>query len=46
MPPRNAPGFVLHCAATAFTTLVACAITRTVLGFVWAAWSCTFPLAE
>src|SRR5882757_8289649 len=46
IPPRKAPALVLHSAATALTMLVAWAITLTVLGFVCAAWRCTFPLAE
>src|SRR5258706_9371962 len=46
MPPEIVPGFVLHCAATASMMIRACARTRTVLGFVCAAWSCTLPLAE
>jgi len=46
MPPAIVPGFVLHCAAAASIRIRACASTRTVLGFVCAAWSWTLPLAE
>src|SRR5581483_5676458 len=46
IPPRMSPGFASHWRATFSTTSSECAIWRTVLGFVCAAWSCTFPLAE